>query len=137
MPLSSASTTLVPIGPSPTTATRRLRRVVSDESAMAQSRSAKSGTAIGAPCLRRLSQKCAGGNSRSVPQGLASLNRSWHFPSAKSLFEMGDHRQRDVLAPWSCRDLDAERQAFGRGADPYCRGRPSRQIIHLRINAAL
>src|SRR5581483_11665050 len=76
------------------------------------------------------------GEAKSVAGGGTELHRRRFLPAAESLFAMTHNRQRDILAPGLCRDLNIERKSFRRGADAHGCGRPARQIVDLGVAEA-
>src|ERR1700704_4646345 len=74
------------------------------------------------------------GNSNAMPKGClggarAVSNRRRHLPATKGLLKLLNKRQPHVLSPRPGRHLDADRQAFRRGANPYRRGGPAGEVM--------
>src|SRR5450631_33541 len=63
----------------------------------------------------------------------AVSDRWRHLPATESLLETLGERQRHVLSPRPGSHLDADRQAFRRGANSYRRRRPAGEVMHLRV----
>src|SRR5260221_9356081 len=75
--------------------------------------------------------------SPAVPACSPTPSNRWRrLPATEGLLEMRNQRQRHVLAPRPGSHLDANRQAFRRGANSHRRRGPAGEIMHLRVTEA-